>query len=572
MKLTGSFYEMNSGELPNYYGYFTGTFPRGEPLVILSYQAINTPNTYSHYLSLLTSDERTDKIMQATFDGLSLREKVLLPLNHLRRRSPARRTLGWATLAFFLSFVIWFDMAPFVLSIAKSAHLSKPQIAALGLCNLVLAVPGRVLAGRLLDRFGPRRLFGWLLIAAVIPNSIFAASHTFIALALSRLALGLIGSGFVIGIRLVAEWFEERNIGVAEGIYGGWGNFGSAAAALALPSLAILIGAGSWRLGVFLPGLVGAVYGVAFLLGVKDAPDNKPFIKAKSASSLAVSNRSGLFGLLLLQVPLISVLGVVVSRLQVSHVLNPTAAKFSYAALLALLIYQTITALALNRPLLKTPAPVSEQYPFSAVVLLSAAYAVTFGTELTMVSLLPTYFATTFGLKVAAAGVAGSAFAFTNLFTRPAGGIASDISKSRAKVLSIFLAGTSAAFLILSQVTHSWPVLGVVGAIALSSIFIQGGNGAVFAMVPGIRRDITGQVAGIVGAYGNVGGLALSSVLFYTATTGSVGDVHLLFLVVSAAALMLSVACLVVLKKHALYSWTDQRDLREGVLGVSQNI
>lgn len=508
--------------------------------------------------------------MQNPYDEPPLREKVLRPLNSLRRRSPARRTLGWATLAFFLSFVIWFDMAPFVLSIAKSAHLSKPQIVALVLCNLVLAVPGRVLAGRLLDRYGPRRLFGWLLIAAAIPNSIFATSHTFMALALSRLALGLIGSGFVIGIRLVAEWFDETNIGIAEGIYGGWGNFGSAGAALALPSLAILIGAGSWRLGVFLPGLIGAAYGVAFLLRVKDAPNNKPFIKAKSAASLAVSSRSGLFALLLLQIPLIGVLALVVSRLQVSHVLNPTAAIISYAALLALLIYQSITALVLNRPVLKAQAPVSERYPFSAVVLLSAAYAVTFGTELTMVSLLPTYFATTFGLKVAAAGVAGSAFAFTNLLTRPAGGIASDLSKSRAKVLSIFLAGTSVAFLILSQVTHSWPVLGVVGAIAMSSIFIQGGNGAVFAMVPGLRRDITGQVAGMVGAYGNVGGLALSSVLFYTATAGSVGNVHLMFLVVSAAALTLSIACLVVLNKHTLYSWTNQRELREDVLSVSQ--
>ena len=34
---------------------------------------------------------------------------------------------------------------------------------------------------------------------------------------------------------------------------------------------------------------------------------------------------------------------------------------------------------------------------------------------------------------------------------------------------------------------------------------IQAGNGACFAMVPLIRKDLTGKLAGVVGAYGNVG-------------------------------------------------------------------
>ena len=34
---------------------------------------------------------------------------------------------------------------------------------------------------------------------------------------------GIVGAGFVIGIRMVAEWFPPKEIGLAEGIYGGWG-------------------------------------------------------------------------------------------------------------------------------------------------------------------------------------------------------------------------------------------------------------------------------------------------------------------------------------------------------------
>jgi NNP family nitrate/nitrite transporter-like MFS transporter len=37
------------------------------------------------------------------------------------------------------------------------------------------------------------------------------------------------------------------------------------------------------------------------------------------------------------------------------------------------------------------------------------------------------------------------------------------------------------------------------------SFFVQGGEGAVFAAVPLIKRRLTGQIAGMTGAYGNVG-------------------------------------------------------------------
>jgi NNP family nitrate/nitrite transporter-like MFS transporter len=43
----------------------------------------------------------------------------------------------------------------------------------------------------------------------------------------------------VIGIRLVSEWFPAREVGIAEGIYGGWGNFGAAVASMSLPALAL---------------------------------------------------------------------------------------------------------------------------------------------------------------------------------------------------------------------------------------------------------------------------------------------------------------------------------------------
>jgi NNP family nitrate/nitrite transporter-like MFS transporter len=47
------------------------------------------------------------------------------------------------------------------------------------------------------------------------------------------------------------------------------------------------------------------------------------------------------------------------------------------------------------------------------------------------------------------------------------------------------------------------------------SFFVQAGEGAVFAMVPLVRRRMTGQIAGMTGAYGNVGGVVFLTVLSF---------------------------------------------------------
>jgi NNP family nitrate/nitrite transporter-like MFS transporter len=126
---------------------------------------------------------------------------------------------------------------------------------------------------------------------------------------------------------------------------------------------------------------------------------------------------------------------------------------------------------------------------------------VTFGTELAAVSLLPAYFASTFHLGVAMAAAAGSAFAFTNLITRPFGGLLSDALPRRRTALLVLLAGAVIAFLALARMDSGWKLWMGVCLVALASVFIQGGNGAVYAMVPLVNRRSGGQIAGMAGAY-----------------------------------------------------------------------
>ena len=77
---------------------------------------------------------------------------------------------------------------------------------------------------------------------------------------LSRLALSVVGAGFVVGIRMVSEWFPPSEVGTAEGVYGGWGNFGAAAAAFSLPDVrrAFFGGDDGWRWSILLTGVIAA--------------------------------------------------------------------------------------------------------------------------------------------------------------------------------------------------------------------------------------------------------------------------------------------------------------------------
>jgi NNP family nitrate/nitrite transporter-like MFS transporter len=451
----------------------------------------------------------------------------------------ASRTLHLTTMAFFLSFVVWFDMAPFAPAIKGDLGLTDAQMVTLALCNLALTVPARVLVGVALDRYGPRRLFGGLLVAAAVPNTVFAMSSSFSMLVASRLVLGVVGAGFVIGIRMVSTWFDPDELGTAEGVYGGWGNFGSAAAALALPVVATVAAGGesAWRWGVGAAGLVAAVYGVVYWRSAQDHPSGAEVARRRSKGALAVPTRGAVWGLVGLQVPVAGALGVVAWRIEAVGVLSPTGLAVALGVVAAYFAWQVTLVLRTNAEVLAgVPSP--EPYAFRAVVLLSLAYGVTFGAELAVVSLLPTFFADTFGLQIGAASAAGSAFAFTNLVTRPGGGLVSDVTGQRRRWVRIALVGTALSFALLALLGPSWPLPVGIAVVALASVFVQGGNGAVFAMVPLVHERSSGPIAGLAGSYGNIGGIAFSSILFLTHN-----DPKVLFLTVAAAGLVVAALC-----------------------------
>lgn len=194
------------------------------------------------------------------------------------------RILNFSWIAFCSTFFAWFAFAPLAPLIQTELRLSDSQIGWLATAGVALTIPGRVWIGRLVDRFGPRRTYAILLAVLALPVALLGFARTFGQLLALRLVVGLVGCGFVIGIRLIGDWFPRRQLGLAEGIYAGCGNAGSALAALALPIVAINFG---WRAAMVAAAVPMLLWAGIFWRGVRDVPAGKIFRRTPAESSFS---------------------------------------------------------------------------------------------------------------------------------------------------------------------------------------------------------------------------------------------------------------------------------------------
>ena len=185
-----------------------------------------------------------------------------------------------------------------------------------------------------------------------------------------------------------------------------------------------------------------------------------------------------------------------------------------YVALVAMFGVQLVKIWHVNAEIIKNPVPEQHRYKFKQVAILDWAYLVTFGTELAVVSVLAMFYVDWFELPKITAALLAGVYPFINLFARPGGGWISD-KIGRKLTLMITFSGIAVSFLALGNVDKdTWSISWVVGLTILGGIFSKAGSGAIFAMVPLIQRRLTGQIAGMVGAFGNVG-----AVMFLTVNT-----------------------------------------------------
>jgi len=457
------------------------------------------------------------------------------------------RTLHYTWIAFFMTFYVWFNMAPLSTTMLDTiGWLTDEHVKILLIANVALTIPARIVVGALIDRYGASVVFSGLMITMSVPTIVFALGTTFMQLLIARLALSTVGAGFVIGIKMVAQWFPPKYIGRAEGFYAGWGNFGSAFAAMTMPWFALTllqnwfdVGDNAWRWAMGVNGLVLGAYGVFYYFAVRDVPEGTTLRTSRKAEPMTCTSYGDLIQYLVWSFPLVGALGVLAWRISTveldgKNVLSPTVLWVIYAVLMAVYISHVIKTLQINLPYLRAGVPEDEKYHWGSVAALNSTYFANFGAELAVVSMLPAFFESTFEplqngagrplVTATVAGVVAASFAFVNLVARPLGGYLSDKMTNRKRTMLIYMIGISIGFFAMAFIGKwgtgvdgdglrtvvptfngfGWLVMAVFITV-FASVFVQGAEGATFAVIPMINKRMTGQIAGMAGAYGNVG-------------------------------------------------------------------
>ncbi len=424
------------------------------------------------------------------------------------------RILHMTWFAFFMTFVVWLGLGPMMPYIQEALGLSAQQTKVLLILNVAMTIPSRIIVGMLVDKLGPRIMYTGILVLGGLISIAFAWADSYEQLTILRFLSGFIGAGFVVGIRMIGEWFPAKQTGIAQGIYGGWGNFGAAGAAGSLPFIAASVGdASGWRIALTTASIVAIIYGIIYFLSVTDTPKGSTYFKPKKTGAMEITSGKDLILYILMNVPLFLALGVLTWKLSPTNMglINNEATFIIYIALLALFAIQTWKILHINSHVIKETVPELHQYKFKQVAILDFAYMVTFGTELAVVSMLALFYVDWFELPKIIAALLAGIYPFINLFARPGGGWISD-KIGRKRTLLIAFTGITASFLALGLVDQSWSIWMVVSLTIIGGIFSKAGSGAVYAMVPLVKRRMTGQIAGMVGAFGNVGAVIFLTV------------------------------------------------------------
>jgi MFS transporter, NNP family, nitrate/nitrite transporter len=373
-------------------------------------------------------------------------------LNIFSMKGVQMKTFHITWLTFFFCFFAWFGMAPLMKIAREQLHLTKDQIGNIQIASVSATIIARLIIGRLIDKYGPRIIYTWLLVLCAIPVLLIGTSQSYTSFLLFRLAIGVIGASFVITQFHTSVMFAPNIKGTANATAGGFGNAGGGAANFFMPMIASGFTAlgfcsreDSWRYAMLVPGVMLLVCAYLYYKFTKDTPagDYKEI-------GYKVDDKKNTF-------------------------------------MIAIKDYRTW--------------------------ILTIAYAACFGVEITVDNFAPIFFTDSFGASLAVAGMCAGIFGWINIFARPMGGIVADkIGKvwgfdGKSMLLAILL--------LLEGIGLIWFAKSGNIGMAIFMMFFFGlslkmANGATYSLVPFISPIAVGSVAGIVGAGGNIGAMLIA--------------------------------------------------------------
>jgi NNP family nitrate/nitrite transporter-like MFS transporter len=383
---------------------------------------------------------------------MSTANQPLERLNIFSRKGIQMQTFHITWLTFFFCFFAWFGIAPLMPLVSEQLHLTKAQKGNIGIAAVSATIIARLVVGRLTDKYGPRKVYTWLLVLCSFPVMLIGLANSYESFLLFRLAISVIGASFVLTQFHTSVMFAPNIKGTANAVAGGWGNTGGGATQILMPLIAAgLVGAGivskqdSWRYAMILPGFFLLIMAVLYWKYTKDTP-------------------AGNFD----ELP------------------QTSTGKKENTFLLAAKDYRTW--------------------------VLTIAYAACFGVEITVDNFAASYFHDDYKASLITAGLLASIFGWLNIFARALGGIVSDKVgrkfgfNGKVSLLTILLLLEGLGIMWFA---HSGGLVMAIISMFFFGLCLKMANGATYSIVPFVNPKAVGSVAGIVGAGGNVGAMLI---------------------------------------------------------------
>jgi NNP family nitrate/nitrite transporter-like MFS transporter len=381
--------------------------------------------------------------------------------------TPQMRAFHLTWMAFFVCFFAWFAVAPLMPVIKGDLHLTPEQIGNINIAAVFITILARMIIGPMCDRYGPRLTYTMLLLFGAIPVIGIAFAQSYIVFIIFRLAIGIIGASFVITQFHTSVMFAPNVVGTANATVGGWGNAGGGVTQSLMPLiLTAIVGFGvsqsmGWRFAMIVPGVLMLIMAVLYWKFTQDTPEgNIPDLR-KQGVEIEAGKKGGW------------------------AVMREAAKNYR-------------------------------------VWILAACYGASFGVELFIHGVAASYYVDRFQLTLVQAGYAAGSFGLLALFARALGGICSDrVARwkgldGRTWLLFTLLLCEGIGLLAFSQAAVA---SFAVAAMLAFGLFTHMACGSIYALVPFVDRKVLGGVTGIVGAGGNVGGVAAG---FLLKGTGSI--------------------------------------------------
>jgi MFS transporter, NNP family, nitrate/nitrite transporter len=204
--------------------------------------------------------------------------------------------LALATLGFAVAFWAWALLGPLGPRLAEQLGLTPTQQSLLVAVPVLVGSLGRIPVGALTDRLGARVMFPAVTLVSVLPVLYLGfLADSFAEYLVGGFFLGVAGTAFAVGVPMVNAWFPPARRGLAIGIFGA----GMGGTAISAFTTVKLTDARGEAFPFVLVAFVLAVYGVAALLLVRDAPGRVPSTgsmlrRTADLSRLPVTRRASL--------------------------------------------------------------------------------------------------------------------------------------------------------------------------------------------------------------------------------------------------------------------------------------